>query len=133
MKSSSSGFSGAVYPRSTCAAQPQPLPAHAREPRCSGGTSLRTPGREGPFAQARARLQAVVAVPEELRAPLLQGAHRAGQVPERGRAVEVQLRRGVVGQHPGHHRVLVEVAVGAPRQQVELRAQACIRGTDAMS
>lgn len=66
-------------------------------------------------------LQAVVALPEELQALLIEGAHRLGQVAEGGRAVQVQAVTGIVRQHPGKHRVLVQVIVCAPRQQIQLQ------------
>ena len=62
----------------------------------------------------------------EERAPCLQALavqrpDRPGQVAEGGGLVEVQDRGGVVSQHPGEHRVLVQVVVRAPSKCVELQ------------
>lgn len=68
-------------------------------------------------------LQAVVALPEELQALLVEGADRLGEVAEGGLAVEVEAAAGVVRQDPGEHRVLVQVIVRAPGKRVELRSK----------
>lgn len=61
---------------------------------------------------------ALIAVPEERQALLLQSAHRLAQISEGGRVVEVQAAAGVVRQDPGEHGVLVQVIVCPPSQHI---------------
>lgn len=59
--------------------------------------------------------QALISGLELLTPLLVQSAHRLAQIPVCLRGIEVQGVGGVVSQHPGEDRVLIQVVEGASR------------------